>query len=104
MFQTQSARLLDESIRGHPARRVGEGGDHLTKRLARRMLVAAVAFACALMLIGVAAAPAEAGWCLIGKHVTWPKGMAPDANGNGQVCYNPRSGIYTDDGTGPRPN
>ena len=76
----------------------------MTKNVARRLLVATVAIPCGLMLIALAATPAQAGWCLIGKHVKWPKGVAPDANGDGQVCYDLRSGIYTEDGTGPRPN
>jgi len=78
----------------------------ITKKVARRFVVAAVGVACAFMLIAVVATPAQAGWCLFGNHTKWPKGVAPDYNDNGHICYgyNPRSGtyVYMDDSTGPR--
>src|SRR2546425_5595464 len=81
MFQTRAARSSDGSIRGHPARRVGGGGDPLTKNVARRMLVAAVTVACVLMLIAVTATPVAAGSCPDRYvRIKWPRGVAPDYN------------------------
>ena len=69
----------------------------MTKNVGRRALVAAVAFACALMLVAVAATPAEARRCPLGLKLTkWTQGAAPDYNNNGFVCqgYSPRIGMY----------
>jgi hypothetical protein len=93
--------MFDESIRRHSARRPGEGSDLLTKNVARRVLVAAVGVACAFMLIAVAPTPAAAGSCPP-RYVLikWPRGVAPDYNGNGHVCYSSILGWYVDDSTG----
>jgi len=80
---------------------VGEGGDDLTKNVARQVLVAAVAITSVLMVIAVLAPPADAGSCP-GRYVKikWPRGEAPDYNGNGQVCYSSLIGWYIDDISG----
>ena len=62
------------------------------------MLVAAVTVACVLMLIAVTATPVAAGSCPDRYvRIKWPRGVAPDYNGNGHVCYSSVIGWYTDD-------
>jgi len=73
-----------------------------TRTVSRRVLVVALAVACGLMLLAVAATPAAAGSCPGRFHlIKWPKGMAPDFNGNGHVCYSSLLGMYIDDSHGP---
>ena len=70
----------------------------MTKNVAKRVLVAAVTVACVLMLIAVAATPVEAGPCPDRYlRIKWPRGEAPDYNGNGHVCYSSFFGSYIDD-------